>query len=90
MKHTFSITVKGIVQGVYYRKYCKDTALKLGITGEVRNLPDGDVHIIATGTEPQLNEFVEWCNRGPDTSVVASVKIEEISLKEFGSFRILR
>jgi acylphosphatase len=87
---TISITVKGIVQGVFYRQRTKETALRTGITGEVKNLPDGNVHILASGTDAQLKSFIEWCNRGPETAVVSDVTVEEVPLQTFASFRIVR
>lgn len=90
MQQTISITVKGIVQGVFYRQKTKETALRSGITGEVKNLPDGDVHIVATGTQEQLDEFVKWCRKGPDTAVVSDVIVTSAPLQTFTSFRIVR
>ena len=90
MTETLSILVKGIVQGVFYRQRTKDNALRSGITGEIKNLPDGDVHIFATGTAEQLEEFVKWCNKGPETAVVSQVIVEKIPVKNFNSFKIVR
>ncbi|MEO5562665.1 MAG: acylphosphatase [Chitinophagaceae bacterium] len=90
MIESLSITVKGIVQGVYYRQKTKDNALRSGITGEIKNMPDGDVHILATGTTEQLEEFIKWCNKGPETAVVSRVIVEKIPVKNFTSFRIVR
>jgi acylphosphatase len=90
MIQSVSITVKGIVQGVYYRQSTKEKAIRKGITGEVKNLPDGDVHIIATGTEIQIREFIEWCRIGPDTSVVSDVIVKEVPLQSFTDFRIVK
>jgi len=90
MTETLSILVKGIVQGVFYRQRTKENALRSGITGEIKNLPDGDVHIFATGTPEQLEEFVKWCNKGPDTAVVSQVIVEKVPVRNFNSFRIVR
>jgi acylphosphatase len=90
MQSSISIRVKGIVQGVYYRQRTKETALRSGITGEVKNLPDGDVYILATGTEEQLQEFIKWCNKGPETAVVSNIIVEKVPLKKFSTFKIVR
>jgi acylphosphatase len=90
MTESVSIIVKGIVQGVFYRQRTKDNALRSGITGEIKNLPDGDVHIFATGTPEQLQEFIKWCNKGPETAVVSQVIVEKIPLKTFPTFKIVR
>ena len=60
-----SIIVEGLVQGVYYRQSTKAKAIEKGITGEIINKRDGSVHIVATGSEDQLNELVEWCKKRP-------------------------
>lgn len=85
-----SITVKGVVQGVYYRQSSRQKATSLGIGGEVKNLEDGDVHIIATGSEAQLEEFISWCHEGPRSAIVTGVIVKEIPLQSFSSFRIAR
>lgn len=90
MTETLSILVKGIVQGVFYRQRTKDKALRTGITGEIKNLPDGDVHIYATGSPENLEQFVKWCHKGPDTAVVSDVIVEKIPVKNFISFKIVR
>ena len=82
--------MEGFVQGVYFRQSTKAKANELGITGEVRNKPDGTVHINATGVRSKLNELIEWCWKGPDDAVVRNVKIEEIPLTSFSGFSIVR
>jgi acylphosphatase len=90
MQRTISITITGKVQGVYYRQSAKEKALELGLTGQVNNQRDGNVHIIATGTQEQLASFTEWCKKGPPRAVVAGVEILELPLKLFDHFTILR
>jgi acylphosphatase len=82
--------VEGIVQGVYFRQSTKAKAVELGIAGEVRNHPDGTVHIIATGVRSKLNELVEWCWKGPDAAIVKNVKVEQLPLTSFTGFNIIR
>jgi acylphosphatase len=82
--------VEGFVQGVYFRQSTKAKASELGITGEVRNKPDGTVHITATGIQSRLNELIEWCWKGPDAAVVKNVTVEKIPLTSFSGFNIIR
>ena len=77
MVTTFVIIVSGKVQGVYFRDSARQTALKLGVTGFVKNLPDGSVMLIATGIKEQLNSLVEWCRKGPPAARVTNVKVME-------------
>lgn len=88
MPQTLSIIVRGKVQGVYYRQRTKERAEELNVTGTVKNLPDGSVHIIATGNTEQLNALVEWCWRGTGRAIVTDVQVEVRALQHFGSFSI--
>lgn len=90
MMKTISITVSGNVQGVFYRQSTKEKATSLGLAGEVRNLKDGRVHIIATGEIEKLNQLVEWCKKGPPRAKVTGVEVFNIELKSFGHFSIIR
>lgn len=90
MQQTISITVSGQVQGVYYRQGTKEKALELGVSGIVRNMPNGNVHIVATGTADQLNELVHWCKQGPPHAKVAGVDVESMESQVFMGFVIQR
>lgn len=90
MLKTISIIVSGKVQGVWYRKYTVDKATELGISGFVKNLPDDNVYILATGTEEQLQVLVQWCYTGSPKSRVEKVEVREESLQTFDDFRIER
>ena len=83
MLKTFSIIVSGKVQGVFYRQSAMEKAQQTGIAGMVKNLPDGNVHIIATGTTIQLDQLVAWCKQGPPRAVVTTVHVEELALQQF-------
>ncbi|MDQ3050293.1 MAG: acylphosphatase [Bacteroidota bacterium] len=85
---TVSITVSGKVQGVFFRKYTKEAACKIGITGFVKNTNEGTVYIEATGNESQINEMIQWCHKGSPWSKVNGVKVDGQPLKNFEDFRI--
>ncbi len=66
--------VNGHVQGVGFRYFTQREASRLDLTGEVRNLPDGRVEVVAEGEEPVLMEFLSILKRGPSAfSHVTSV-----------------
>ena len=90
MLKTVSITVSGKVQGVYYRQSTKEKARELNITGEVRNMPDDSVSIIATGTVEQLDQLIEWCSIGPPRARVMGVVTKELDLRVFEKFNVVR
>jgi acylphosphatase len=87
---TIRLTIKGKVQGVFYRATAKEIADALGIKGWVRNLPDRNVEIAATASEDMLQKFTEWCKQGPPRAKVDDVRIDEQVLEEFRDFRIIR
>ena len=87
---TIRLIIKGKVQGVFYRATAKDIADQFGIKGWIRNLPDNNVEITATATEELLQKFIAWCKQGPPRAKVDEVIVEELNLKEFNGFRIIR
>jgi len=85
------LRVHGFVQGVGYRYSTQLEAGRLGLSGFVRNLPDGSVEAVAEGDRAAVEGLVAWCRRGPPGSRVASVDVRfEEPLGEGGPFRILR
>jgi acylphosphatase len=90
MLQTISVIVKGKVQGVYYRQSTREQARVFQITGTVKNLQDGSVEIIATGSSEQLKQFTTWCRQGPSRAVVTDLIITPLSLQSFNDFSIIR
>lgn len=84
------LNIYGRVQGVYFRKYTREKARELSLTGTVRNCRDGSVEVFAEGSEAALNEFVQWCHHGPSQAHVDKVDIHETELKNYQKFEILR
>ncbi|MGR5237768.1 acylphosphatase [Vibrio alfacsensis] len=82
-------TVKGHVQGVGFRYHTSHQGLKLGLTGYAKNLNNGDVEVMACGTERKIAEFSTWLKEGPRTATVESVTRESVSYKPFRGFKIL-
>jgi acylphosphatase len=90
MQSTISIIITGKVQGVYFRQSAKEIATELALTGEIKNLRDGNLHIIATGTQEQLSAFSDWCKTGPPKAKVTGIEITELPLKLYDDFTIVR
>jgi acylphosphatase len=72
------ILVFGDVQGVFFRAGTVSEAKRLGLTGWVRNNPDGSVEMIAQGGREQLQKLLEWCAHGPAGASVSRVEHEWI------------
>ena len=83
--------VRGRVQGVFFRDFARSHALRLGIAGWVRNLPDGrTVEVIAEGPRSSLQELVSLLRIGPPGARVEHVDVGwETARLEFGSFQVL-
>ncbi len=83
------IYVSGRVQGVYYRKNARRSALSLGLTGWVRNLPDRRVEAVAEGERTRVEDFLGWCREGPSMAIVRAMEVSwEAATGEFETFRI--
>jgi len=70
------VFISGRVQGVFYRSSTRRTALELGLTGWVRNLPDGRVEAVVEGEEEQVEKLIDWCRRGPPSADVKGVEVK--------------
>jgi acylphosphatase len=64
------VRVSGIVQGVGFRWFVRERARRLGLSGWVRNLPDGSVEVVAAGDDGQLELLKEQLRVGPPGAVV--------------------
>jgi acylphosphatase len=89
IKH-LNITVKGKVQGVFYRKATKAVADQLGVRGFVVNEPNGDVYIEAEADATFLDMFMDWCNEGPQDAEVNAVESHEGELKNYRNFEVVK
>jgi len=75
-KQQIQLKISGKVQGVYYRASMQRKARELGITGLVRNEPDGSVYAEAEGDEKQLETLLDWCRQGPPAAEVERVSAQ--------------
>lgn len=81
------IKVYGHVQGVFFRYTTRKVARKLGLTGYVKNMPDGSVLIEAEGPENKLFELLKFSKKGPKHAHVQKVEHELQAFKnEFNGF----
>lgn len=66
-------TVRGRVQGVYFRRFAVLRARELGLTGYARNLPDGTVEVRAEGDADSLQKLLVHLQEGPPGALVDGV-----------------
>ncbi|MBL7170105.1 MAG: acylphosphatase [Candidatus Aenigmarchaeota archaeon] len=82
--------VSGRVQGVSFRSFTTRVAEKLGLTGWVKNLPDGRVESVVEGEEKNVEKFLKLLNKGSILSRVDKVKVEkEKYTGMFSDFEVL-
>jgi acylphosphatase len=86
----YNVLITGKVQGVYYRASAKDKAIALGLSGFVRNEPDGSVYLEAEGNEEKVKALVEWCKLGPPSAIVERVDVTAGAVAGFNGFEIRR
>lgn len=80
--------VHGTVQGVFFRQGTKDKAVELGITGWVRNNPNGTVECVICGDSDAMEEMSAWLWQGPASAKVVKVDEKDEPLTKFQSFEI--
>ena len=67
----------------------KAQALALGLTGWVKNLPNGTVEVHVEGDQVALNHFIEWCRKGPPSAKVSKCDLDWVTPQGMDKFRIL-
>lgn len=83
------IQVFGRVQGVGFRFAAKRMAESLKINGLVKNnYDDGSVYIEAEGNIEQINDYIQWCWKGPTNAYVMDVIVDDGELKNYDNFYI--
>ncbi len=79
------LIITGFVQGVFFRASTRETAVRLDLTGWVRNLPDGNVEAVFEGSVEKLRQAVQWCRQGPRGARV--IKVDEEWKDYTGEFK---
>jgi acylphosphatase len=84
------VIVRGRVQGIYFRASAQREARRLGLTGWVKNRPDGGVEILVEGEEDGLKDLIGWAHRGPSAARVERVDVRWRGFAgDFSDFRIV-
>ncbi|MEW6078909.1 MAG: acylphosphatase [Thermodesulfobacteriota bacterium] len=85
------VIISGRVQGVCFRMETKREADSCGVSGWVRNLPDGNVEAVLEGERSLVEAVVAWCRQGPPASRVSRVIVtEQPAGGDQQGFRIVR
>jgi acylphosphatase len=78
--------VAGRVQGVFYRASTRTEALRLGLAGYAKNLPDGRVEVLAVGDAAALAQLERWLAHGPPHARVDSVRRDDVAPEPVDGF----
>jgi acylphosphatase len=81
------IRISGVVQGVGYRYFVRNLAISMGVSGLVRNRPDGKVEVVAEGERQVIEALIAQLRLGPRYASVERLDIEwEEPKKDFTGF----
>ena len=80
--------VSGRVQGVFYRAATQEKASELDLTGWVRNMPDGQVEVVACGDNREVQKLLDWLWQGPAHAEVSNVDITDIENESIDGFTV--
>lgn len=94
---TAHLFISGFVQGVGFRHFVRAKALEHGLTGWVRNAPDGRVEAVLQSSassdqegKAKIEDAIKACKKGPFLSEVENVEVQwEDSKTRFEDFEIV-
>jgi acylphosphatase len=85
-----TVIIKGKVQGVFFRASTREQAEALEVKGEVWNMQDGGVALIAEGAEEKVNALIRWCYSGPPRAEVKEVIVKDGKVEGYKNFIVKR
>lgn len=82
------VEVTGRVQGVFFREGTRRRAARHGVSGWVRNRPDGSVEAVFEGTPDAVSSMVEWVRTGPRHATVTAVAVHDEPAEGLHGFQV--
>jgi acylphosphatase len=82
------VIVRGRVQGVGFRYAVARVARTHGVTGWVRNLPDGTVEAVLDGAADAVESLLRFCSTGPRGASVTAVDVSEVEATNAAGFDV--
>lgn len=84
------VFVEGRVQGVFFRAYTREEAVKYAVSGWVRNTDAGTVEAVFEGSREDVQALINWCHTGPPYASVVNVRVTwEPYAGDFSDFSIV-
>lgn len=91
MRRRVHLTIKGQVQGIFFRAFVREQAKKEDVVGYVTNTSQGDVEVVIEGEKEAVEKMIAACKKGPPLARIGAIDIkEERPAKEFTEFTIKR
>ena len=90
MKKAVRVYIFGIVQGIFFRAFIKEEAIKLGLNGYARNKDDGSVEAWFEGNSGDVDKMIERCKQGPSHSQIKRLDIIEEKVQGMKEFKVIR
>ena len=81
-------TIKGRVQGVWFRDSTRKVAESLGLSGHAINLNDGNVEVFACGEQAAIDQLADWLRDGPRMAKVTQVITDDAAWQDVDGFKI--
>ncbi|EIC20391.1 acylphosphatase [Thiorhodovibrio frisius] len=78
--------VSGRVQGVFFRASAREQAVRLGVSGRARNLPDGRVEVLACGPPDAVRSLRAWLKQGPPQAEVMDLDCQPLAWQQISGF----
>ena len=82
------VRITGRVQGVFFRAWSKQQAQSLGVTGWIRNCPDGTVETKLAGDEEAVVQLIDRLREGPPGAKVDHVEVADVAAEVFDRFEV--
>ncbi len=89
MQKTYVINIFGDVQGVGYENYVSNLAMTKGMSGRIKNNPDGSLLVFVNCQKQPLNDLIDELKSGNEYANVSCIKVEETIKTDFEGFSVI-
>ncbi len=89
MKRSMRITVNGSIQPVFFNRFIKEHADKLGLKGFVRNAGDGKAEVFIEGNSDAVEAMIPICKKGPQHALIRNFTEKEEKFQDFKEFKVM-
>ncbi len=82
------VTIRGRVQGVFFRESTRRVARRTGVAGWVRNNDDGTVEAWLEGEPDDVDVMLHFAETGPSGAYVEAVDVEDVEPRDLRGFEV--